>query len=69
MTYNEHIKFLAPLSRIKIAWFLFFISILSLLLYLSLFGKLKYEENLIDDIYKTEKNKSLVSATLMCHCV
>ncbi|GJU51451.1 retrovirus-related pol polyprotein from transposon TNT 1-94 [Tanacetum coccineum] len=29
----------------------------------SLFGKLKYEENLIDGIYKTEKNKSLVSAT------
>ncbi|GJT68762.1 hypothetical protein Tco_1020242 [Tanacetum coccineum] len=29
----------------------------------SLFGKLKYEENLIDNIYKTEKNKSLVSAT------
>ncbi|GJV35556.1 retrovirus-related pol polyprotein from transposon TNT 1-94 [Tanacetum coccineum] len=29
----------------------------------SLFGKLKYEENLIDSIYKTEKNKSLVSAT------
>nr|GEZ06376.1 retrovirus-related Pol polyprotein from transposon TNT 1-94 [Tanacetum cinerariifolium] len=29
----------------------------------SLFGKLKYEENLIDIIYETEKNKSLVSAT------
>ncbi|GKF50507.1 hypothetical protein Tco_0146974, partial [Tanacetum coccineum] len=29
----------------------------------SLFGKLKYEENLIDSIYKTEKRKSLVSAT------
>ncbi|GKB42185.1 hypothetical protein Tco_0887127 [Tanacetum coccineum] len=29
----------------------------------SLFGKLKYEENLIDNIYETEKNKSLVSAT------
>ncbi|GJQ97548.1 retrovirus-related pol polyprotein from transposon TNT 1-94 [Tanacetum coccineum] len=29
----------------------------------SLFGKLKYEENLIDSIYETEKNKSLVSAT------
>ncbi|GKF10376.1 hypothetical protein Tco_0048302, partial [Tanacetum coccineum] len=29
----------------------------------SLFGKLKYEENLIDGIYETEKNKSLVSAT------
>ncbi|GKC46706.1 hypothetical protein Tco_1064428, partial [Tanacetum coccineum] len=29
----------------------------------SLFGKLKYEENLIDSIYKTEKNKSLVSTT------
>nr|GEV02902.1 hypothetical protein [Tanacetum cinerariifolium] len=27
----------------------------------SLFGKLKYEENLIDSIYETEKNKSLVS--------
>ncbi|GJV68071.1 retrovirus-related pol polyprotein from transposon TNT 1-94 [Tanacetum coccineum] len=27
-----------------------------------LFGKLKYEENLIDSIYETEKNKSLVSA-------
>ncbi|GJZ08982.1 hypothetical protein Tco_0543265 [Tanacetum coccineum] len=26
----------------------------------SLFGKLKYEENLIDSIYETEKNKSLV---------
>ncbi|GKB27020.1 retrovirus-related pol polyprotein from transposon TNT 1-94 [Tanacetum coccineum] len=29
----------------------------------SLFGKLKYEENLIDSIYETEKSKSLVSAT------
>ncbi|GJS23392.1 hypothetical protein Tco_0452024 [Tanacetum coccineum] len=29
----------------------------------SLFGKLKYEENLIDSIYKNEKNKYLVSAT------
>ncbi|GJS88246.1 retrovirus-related pol polyprotein from transposon TNT 1-94 [Tanacetum coccineum] len=29
----------------------------------SLFGKLKYEENLIDNIYETEKNKSLVSTT------
>nr|GEX92086.1 hypothetical protein [Tanacetum cinerariifolium] len=29
----------------------------------SLFGKLKYEENLIESIYETEKNKSLVSAT------
>ncbi|GKB09270.1 hypothetical protein Tco_0837582 [Tanacetum coccineum] len=29
----------------------------------SLFGKLKYEENLIYDIYETEKSKSLVSAT------
>ncbi|GJZ76282.1 hypothetical protein Tco_0640747 [Tanacetum coccineum] len=29
----------------------------------SLFGKLKYEENLIDNIYETEKNKSLVFAT------
>ncbi|GKE55561.1 hypothetical protein Tco_1494746 [Tanacetum coccineum] len=29
----------------------------------SLFGKLKYEKNLIDSIYDTEKNKSLVSAT------
>ncbi|GJV14771.1 retrovirus-related pol polyprotein from transposon TNT 1-94 [Tanacetum coccineum] len=29
----------------------------------SLFGKLKYKENLIDNIYETEKNKSLVSAT------
>ncbi|GKD43389.1 hypothetical protein Tco_1268034 [Tanacetum coccineum] len=29
----------------------------------SLFGKLKYEENLIDNIYETEKNKSLKSAT------
>ncbi|GKD03968.1 hypothetical protein Tco_1178942, partial [Tanacetum coccineum] len=28
----------------------------------SLFGKLEYEENLIDNIYETEKNKSLVSA-------
>ncbi|GJT69048.1 retrovirus-related pol polyprotein from transposon TNT 1-94 [Tanacetum coccineum] len=29
----------------------------------SLFGKLKYKENLIDSIYKTEKNISLVSTT------
>ncbi|GJS70387.1 reverse transcriptase domain-containing protein [Tanacetum coccineum] len=29
----------------------------------SLFGKLKYEENLIDGIYETEKSKSLISAT------
>ncbi|GKB52972.1 hypothetical protein Tco_0903725 [Tanacetum coccineum] len=29
----------------------------------SLFGKLKYEESLIDSIYETEKNKSLVSPT------
>ncbi|GJT71863.1 retrovirus-related pol polyprotein from transposon TNT 1-94 [Tanacetum coccineum] len=29
----------------------------------SLFGKLKYEENLRDSIYETEKNKSLVFAT------
>ncbi|GKD97089.1 hypothetical protein Tco_1380986, partial [Tanacetum coccineum] len=29
----------------------------------SLFGKLKYEENLIDSIYETEKNNSLVSTT------
>ncbi|GJX17558.1 hypothetical protein Tco_0218390 [Tanacetum coccineum] len=29
----------------------------------SLFDKLKYKENLIDNIYKTGKNKSLVSAT------
>ncbi|GKE67677.1 hypothetical protein Tco_1521838 [Tanacetum coccineum] len=29
----------------------------------SIFGKLKYEENLIDNIYETEKKKSLVSAT------
>ncbi|GKA87809.1 hypothetical protein Tco_0809573, partial [Tanacetum coccineum] len=29
----------------------------------SLFGKLKYEENLIDSIYETEKNKSLISTT------
>ncbi|GJR56539.1 hypothetical protein Tco_1407060 [Tanacetum coccineum] len=28
-----------------------------------LFDKLKYEENLIDSIYETEKNKSLISAT------
>ncbi|GJU75038.1 hypothetical protein Tco_1266443 [Tanacetum coccineum] len=28
-----------------------------------LFGKLKYKENLIDSIYETKKNKSLVSAT------
>ncbi|GJT59090.1 retrovirus-related pol polyprotein from transposon TNT 1-94 [Tanacetum coccineum] len=31
----------------------------------SLFGKLKYEENLIDSIYETKKNKSLVSTTLL----
>ncbi|GKF53310.1 hypothetical protein Tco_0160220 [Tanacetum coccineum] len=29
----------------------------------SLFGKLKYEENLINSVYETEKNKSFVSAT------
>ncbi|GJU89756.1 hypothetical protein Tco_1302179 [Tanacetum coccineum] len=29
----------------------------------SLFGKLKYEENLIDSIFETKKSKSLVSAT------
>ncbi|GJS09342.1 retrovirus-related pol polyprotein from transposon TNT 1-94 [Tanacetum coccineum] len=29
----------------------------------SLFGKLKYEENLIDNIYETEKNKFLIFAT------
>nr|GFC09054.1 hypothetical protein [Tanacetum cinerariifolium] len=29
----------------------------------SLFGKLKYKENLIDSIYETKKNKFLVSAT------
>ncbi|GJR32271.1 retrovirus-related pol polyprotein from transposon TNT 1-94 [Tanacetum coccineum] len=29
----------------------------------SLFGKLKYEENLIDSIYETKKNKYLVSTT------
>ncbi|GJV97514.1 retrovirus-related pol polyprotein from transposon TNT 1-94 [Tanacetum coccineum] len=29
----------------------------------SLFGKLKYEENLIDSIYKTKKKKSLICAT------
>ncbi|GJT02642.1 hypothetical protein Tco_0823811, partial [Tanacetum coccineum] len=29
----------------------------------SLFGKLKYEENLIDSIYETEMSRSLVSAT------
>ncbi|GJT07325.1 hypothetical protein Tco_0841787 [Tanacetum coccineum] len=29
----------------------------------SLFGKLKYKENLIDNIYETENKKSLVSAT------
>ncbi|GJZ10254.1 retrovirus-related pol polyprotein from transposon TNT 1-94, partial [Tanacetum coccineum] len=29
----------------------------------SLFGKLKYEENLIDSIYETKKSKSIVSAT------
>ncbi|GJR56023.1 hypothetical protein Tco_1406544 [Tanacetum coccineum] len=32
-------------------------------LIMSIFGKLKYEENLIDNIYETEKNKSLISAT------
>ncbi|GKA62630.1 hypothetical protein Tco_0762149 [Tanacetum coccineum] len=31
----------------------------------SLFGKLKYEENLIDSIYETENKKSLVSATTL----
>ncbi|GJQ99037.1 retrovirus-related pol polyprotein from transposon TNT 1-94 [Tanacetum coccineum] len=31
----------------------------------SLFDKLKYKENLIDNIYETEKSKSLVSATPM----
>ncbi|GJW65828.1 hypothetical protein Tco_0117712 [Tanacetum coccineum] len=31
----------------------------------SLFGKLKYEENLIDNIYETEEEKTLVSATLL----
>nr|GEU48189.1 hypothetical protein [Tanacetum cinerariifolium] len=31
----------------------------------SLFGKLKYEENLIDSIYGTNKEKILVSATLL----
>ncbi|GJZ28521.1 hypothetical protein Tco_0573168 [Tanacetum coccineum] len=31
----------------------------------SLFGKLKYEENLINSIYETEKSKSLVSATAL----
>ncbi|GJR60017.1 hypothetical protein Tco_1502179 [Tanacetum coccineum] len=31
----------------------------------SLFGKLKYEENLIDSIYETKKSKSLVSATTL----
>nr|GEV40485.1 retrovirus-related Pol polyprotein from transposon TNT 1-94 [Tanacetum cinerariifolium] len=31
----------------------------------SLFGKLTYEENLIDSIYETEKNKSLVSTTTL----
>ncbi|GJU25381.1 hypothetical protein Tco_1164002 [Tanacetum coccineum] len=31
----------------------------------SLFGKLIYEENLIDSIYETEKNKSLVFATTL----
>nr|GEU54834.1 retrovirus-related Pol polyprotein from transposon TNT 1-94 [Tanacetum cinerariifolium] len=31
----------------------------------SLFGKLKYEENLIDSIYETKKRKSIVSATLL----
>ncbi|GJW37840.1 hypothetical protein Tco_0060760 [Tanacetum coccineum] len=29
----------------------------------SLFGKLKYEENLINNIYETEKSKTLVFAT------
>ncbi|GJW61115.1 hypothetical protein Tco_0110450 [Tanacetum coccineum] len=29
----------------------------------SLFGKLKYEENLINSSYENEKNKSLISAT------
>nr|GEV07262.1 hypothetical protein [Tanacetum cinerariifolium] len=29
----------------------------------SVFGKLKYKENLIDSIYETEKNKSLISTT------
>ncbi|GKA17398.1 hypothetical protein Tco_0697235, partial [Tanacetum coccineum] len=29
----------------------------------SLFGKLKYKENLIDSIYDTEKKKSLNTAT------
>ncbi|GKC34068.1 hypothetical protein Tco_1046452 [Tanacetum coccineum] len=29
----------------------------------SLFGKLKYEENLIDNIYEAEKKKSIISAT------
>ncbi|GKD69014.1 hypothetical protein Tco_1323104 [Tanacetum coccineum] len=29
----------------------------------SIFGKLKYKENLIDNIYETKKNKSLISAT------
>ncbi|GJZ60514.1 hypothetical protein Tco_0616330 [Tanacetum coccineum] len=29
----------------------------------SLFGKLKYEENLIDSIYETKKRKYLISAT------
>ncbi|GJS51521.1 putative reverse transcriptase domain-containing protein [Tanacetum coccineum] len=31
----------------------------------SLFGKLKYEENLIDNTYETENSKSLISATLL----
>ncbi|GJZ72937.1 hypothetical protein Tco_0637083 [Tanacetum coccineum] len=31
----------------------------------SLFGKLKYKENLIDSIYETKNEKSLVSATLL----
>ncbi|GKD90452.1 retrovirus-related pol polyprotein from transposon TNT 1-94 [Tanacetum coccineum] len=31
----------------------------------SLFGKLKYEENLINSIYETEKSKSLVSTTAL----
>nr|GEX42333.1 retrovirus-related Pol polyprotein from transposon TNT 1-94 [Tanacetum cinerariifolium] len=29
----------------------------------SIFGKLKYEENLIDSIYETKRNKSLISTT------
>ncbi|GKB69073.1 hypothetical protein Tco_0930485 [Tanacetum coccineum] len=31
----------------------------------SLFGKLKYKENLIDNIYDTEKKKSLTTTTLL----